>query len=94
MQKFVVFHADHPNFGVGTKPKFPDEYSKVAAVRACNLEEIFRLTNHIEQDWTENDEIEWSRDSDCRSTSVGDIVIDPNGDIYYCKNFGWEKINH
>jgi len=90
--RWTVYHADNPNFGFGERPKFPQEYTKVALVACENIEDAFRLTNHIERDWKYNPEIIWYG-ARCRSTSVGDIVIDPDLGIWYCDSVGWEKLD-
>ena len=72
-------------------PKFPEEYRAVAAVEADNLEKVFEKTNHIDQDWTENEGV-IPMGSRHRSTSVGDIVVDGEGNRVICAGCGWEKI--
>ena len=90
--EYQLYHAKNPTFGMGNRPKFPDEYEMVAVVEASSLEDIFRLTNHIESDWTGNAEILEVIATYPRSTSVGDIVVDENEMIYYCDNVGWKHI--
>lgn len=46
-----------------------------ATVKTNDLEEAFRLTNHINNDWQENEGVTSSGLSR-RSTSVGDILVE------------------
>ena len=90
--KYKVWHAKEPTFGFGEQPKFPDEYEKVAVVESGGLEDVFRITNHIDYDWTKNPEVIEVLKHPCRSTSVGDIVEDENGKFFYCDNVGWKEL--
>lgn len=53
------------------------------------LEDAFRITNHIETDWTENPEVvrSWGP---CRSSSVGDAFI-VDGEVYLVDHCGFKK---
>ena len=88
---YKVYHAKEPTFGIGGNPVFPDEYQHVATVRCSRLEDVFRLTNHIDHDWTKNNEVEWSGGW-TRSTSVGDVVIDETGETHICEVIGWQQL--
>ena len=50
-----------------------DLLTKVAEVDSNDLEKAFELTNHIEHNWTENEEVT-PLISNPRSTSCGDIM--------------------
>jgi len=70
--------------------KFPLDYECVAMIESTSLEEIFRLTNHINHPWWENDEVEVRKKG--RSTSVGDVVVMPdNKTLYLCLPMGWKR---
>lgn len=56
-----------------------------------NLEDAFRLTNHIETEWQQNPEVTPAGDDGQRSTSVGDL-IEKDGDVYMVAGFGFEKL--
>jgi len=75
--KVKVFHANKPTFGMGDAPKFPEEFTYVADVELPDLNDAqdvaYRLTNHIDTDWTENEEVIVFTDNP-RSTSVGDVM--------------------
>ena len=90
--EYTLYHAKNPTFGMGDRPKFPDEYDRVAIVETNSLEDVFRLTNHIESDWTGNPEVIVAISMYPRSTSVGDVVVDENDMIYYCDHTGWKHI--
>ena len=91
--KYTVYHAVNPTFGFGVKPQLPGEYEKVAEVECSDLEDVFRVTNHIDEAWQENKEVLWSK-RPARSTSVGDVIVDDTGDQYYCASVGWEKVEN
>ena len=70
-----------------------DLYAPVAVVSAKNLTEVFRDTNHIESDWTQNESVV-KVDTPVRSTSVGDIVLNANsGTAWTCAPMGWDEIS-
>jgi len=90
--KYKVYHAINPTFGFGKKPEFPSEYKLVATVECADLEDVFRITNHIDEDWTKNPEVTELFHNRPRSTSVGDVVIDEDGYHFYCDQVGWKEI--
>ena len=100
--KYVVFHAINPSFGlVSLESKnphiFPKDFEKVAEVEVDSadsldtVDEIFRLTNHIEGPWWENSEVTWHKERS-RSTSVGDVIVTETGIKYLCEGKGWKVI--
>ena len=52
------------------------------------LEVAFKLTNHGDGDWTRNPGVR-TRVKECRSTSVGDILVTPNFGVYRVANVGF-----
>jgi hypothetical protein len=91
--KYEVFHAKNPNFGFGGHPAFvPENYEKVAEVEVENVDEAFRVTNHIDEPWWKNPEVKWHKDQSRRSTSVGDVVVGPDGKRYLCDMVGWKVV--
>ena len=91
--KFKVYHKNEMKFGFNTPETFnKSDYTMVAEVESADLEDVFRITNHIESDWTKNPEVIKIHGGRCRSTSVGDIVEDENGNFHYCAGCGWENI--
>jgi hypothetical protein len=92
VMKYKVYHADEPTFGFGGKPTFPEDYTLVATVECKDEEDVFRATNHIDSDWTQNTEIVELHEEICRSTSVGDVVVDEDNVAMYCAPVGWEDM--
>ena len=90
--KFKVYHAINPTFGFGDRPKYPSDYKQVAIVEAEDIEEVFRITNHIDDNWENNPEVLEVIGNGHRSTSVGDIVVDENGVVNRCEIVGWVKV--
>ena len=78
--------------GRNAKTIFPNEYEKVAVVNAKELESAFRTTNHIDENWTENDEVIWSARREVRSTSVGDVFL-ADGKAYFVASCGFEEFD-
>lgn len=68
------------------------KYEVVANVRTDSLDTAFRMTNHIDRDWTTNPGVVTVGAGPFRSTSVGDIVIDPDGKRHLCASFGWKEV--
>jgi hypothetical protein len=87
---FKVYHDRQPTFGFGPTKDFNDEtFELVAEVECDHHADTFRLTNHIEHDWTTNPEVKALK-TQVRSTSVGDVVVAEDGTRYLCKGAGWE----
>lgn len=60
-------------------------YSKVAAIKADNLEEVFTIGNI-------GPESAITRLAPMSNVSVGDVIVDTYGDAYVCLSFGWQEI--
>jgi len=81
--KVKVFHANTPNFGFETEerpdPKFPVDFIHAADVEVDEesneqmMQHAFQQTNHIDRNWTKNEEVTNFMSSP-RSTSVGDVL--------------------
>lgn len=105
---FEVWHAKNPTFRSYPKegstecaPCFPDDYEKVADVttaypemdeKLLGLELVFGLTQNKDASWAENKDVVWSKSDRLRSTSVGDVIVMPNGKRMYCEPVGWKII--
>lgn len=92
--KYEVWHAKNPTFGFGDKPVFPEAYNKIAIVEAdaIDIDDVFRITNHIDSDWAKNPEVIELFHNRPRSTSVGDVVVDGIGSKFYCDTVGWTEV--
>jgi hypothetical protein len=90
--KYEVWHAKEPTFGFGDQPKFPEEYEMVAVVDCKDEEDVFEKTNHITHDWTQNPEVIRRAKKSLRSTSVGDVLVDEDGNRLYCDHVGWKDM--
>lgn len=68
-------------------------YAEVAHVEARDCEEAYRLTNHIEADWTHGPAIKRLAGQDgTRSTSIGDILMDEEGRLHRVAFVGFEEL--
>lgn len=71
----------------GYGPNGMFSYFKVAEVKANSTEihaaadEAFEFTNHINHSWKKNEAVTWSVVTDCRSTSVGDVMMVETDDL-------------
>ncbi len=68
---------------------FPGAYTRVATVEADSLDQVFALTNHGENSWQENPGVVGIG---TRSTSVGDVIVDPLGRPYRVENTGFSEV--
>ena len=64
---------------------------KVAEVEGDNMGNAFRLTNHIESDWTKNEGVSAMGNGQWRSTSVGDVMR-VEGVLHAVSNIGFQKL--
>jgi len=96
-----VAHAKNPNFGYASPeapdPKYPEDFTVVAMVEVPDGQEpdpdlAFQLTNHIDKPWWENEGVTLVGAPRHRSTSVGDLVVMPDGKILLCKTCGWVEL--
>jgi hypothetical protein len=88
----LVYHLSHPLPNYLKPPDvWPDNYQLVAAVNTNELETAFLLTNHIDQAWQENDGV-FTFVGSCRSTSVNDVVVTPDGKAHVCLEQGWKEL--
>ena len=90
--RYTIWHVKQPTFDLGAKPVFPDFYDRVAIVEAQNRDDVFRIGNHIDSDWTKNPEVIQCFKRPVRSTSVGDVVEDENGNKHYVAPVGWKEV--
>ena len=62
-----------------------DMYSKVAVIKADNLEQVYAIGNI-------GPESAITRLARMKSVSVGDVVVDTYGDAYVCGSWGWQEV--
>lgn len=67
-----------------------DLYQQVARISVDDLERAYYLTQHLENDWTENSLVHALVDR-CRSSMVGDIFI-RDGILYFVDVVGFREI--
>lgn len=95
-KKFKVYHSR--NFALNSKLHFDTDgyapikanYELVAVVHGLDLEQAFFFTNHVDKAWFDHLNVEVVKES--RSTSVGDLVEDEDGQLWLCAFCGWEKV--
>ena len=88
---FLVYHAKRPTFDLVKHIEFNlKEFDLVAIVESETLGDVFRITNSIEDFWGRNPEVKCAK-TWCRSTSVGDVVVDAAGNRFRCEMIGWKQ---
>ena len=70
---------------------WPTRYIHVADVEARSVEEAYRLTNTVRRDWWRREEVTAVVETPIRSTSVGDVVVTPDGPRL-CSDIGWKDV--
>ena len=88
---FQVFHAKEPNFRDDKLIEFNDDNFVLVAKVECDRHQMtFKYTNHIDRAWWENPEVKWHKPQS-RSTSVGDVVVDADGNRFRVMGMGWQE---
>ena len=86
-----VFHdSDFISNHFGKNNPKVENLTLVAEVSTDNLEDAFRLTNHIDQDWWMNTEVLPCTDP-TRSTSCGDL-LEQDGRFYVTASVGFREV--
>jgi len=89
----LVYHVVRPRFRSPDNPfaPIPAAFELVAEIETDDLEEAFRLTNSEEQEWWFNDRV-FARTDPCRSTSVGDVIVLPDGEAFIVNSWGYRPL--
>lgn len=89
--KYTVWHAINPTYGIGGHREFSKlNFKRVALVESNSVDDVYRITNHIDDPWWDNPEV-IKKVEESRSTSVGDVVVAEDGTAYRCEMVGWSK---
>lgn len=68
-------------------------YRLVARVYTDLLEQAYMLTNNVDKDWWLNNEVQAKFNAKgCRSTSVGDIIVDNEGYKHLVATVGFHRV--
>jgi hypothetical protein len=96
-----IYHLKPEHFGESffmtmedVKRRFEDKqnnYDHVADVSTDDLDEAFRLTNHIEGEWQKNAGVRSNIRCARRSTSEGDVAVKADGTRWFCAHVGWTQ---
>ena len=92
--RYADITSGHADLSVVFKALLEGEYHAVAVVETDERDIAFRLTNHIEDDWTENKQNGITvLPGSHRSTSVGDIMEETEtGAMYVVAPMGFVKV--
>ena len=73
---------------------FKEDYELVAVVNCESVNQVFDLTNTFDENvWWKKEGVCFVKDADGqRSTSVGDLVEDEDGQLWLCCSMGWSKV--
>lgn len=87
--KFDIYHSFRSNFLAESLPK--ESYQKVATVTAYSLEDAYMKSQNIESCWINDPDVDSALEN-CRSTSVGDIIINNDeNQAYMVMDIGFEQ---
>ena len=70
---------------------WPEKYEKTATVDAHSLDDVYAKTQHLHRPWWENPGVT-AFGIAARSTFIGDIVQDADGQLWVVASFGFEKL--
>ena len=91
---FDVYHRvsmrEEPDWDIARN--FPRSYRYAGRVFVDSIDDVFRLTNHIDCDWTTQVPHVEAAPGPQRSTSVGDVIIDIKGQRFGVMPFGYAKL--
>jgi len=70
---------------------FESNYTLVALVSTDKgLDDVYQVTNHIDNEWWENPEVDWHKES--RSTSINDLIVLAEGKCWRVARIGFEEV--
>lgn len=76
--------------------QWPDPRFKLVATMSLaaqtHLEDLWRLTQHIESNWTEEAYVTTKTDEPIRSTCVGDVIVDAGGKPHQIMTCGFQDV--
>lgn len=92
----IVFHRKDTRFDDNEAEAVDafnaEGFELVGIVTSEDLNDAYRLTNHIDQNWTENDEVATPEGVEPRSSSVGDIFV-LDDEVHLVARCGFTKIS-
>ena len=89
--RYADINSGNADVATYVKALIEGEYRAVAVVNGTKSD-AFRLTNHIESDWRENDGVTFIPGNEPRSTSIGDLFEDTDtGAFYIVARVGFTK---
>lgn len=88
-RQFTLRPEEGAAIKAGTDPDF--KYRKVADVYTDDLDTAYARTNSIDKLWTTNQDVTCIAGRH-RSTSVGDALVDIDGQWWMVASFGFERI--
>ena len=92
---FRLYHHHRPGgFLFPEELEFPQDYIAVADIEADDYVAVFYLTQNMIDPWVLNPCVLRVHvpPSTVRSTSVGDVVIDEEGNLFRCMPLGWRQL--
>jgi len=95
--RYLVYHSKDIIDMVRRLGPAPEEinlknYDLVAMVESETLDDVFRITNHIDTSWWNNPEVIMAY-NEVRSTSVGDVAVElESHKAHMVMGIGWEEV--
>ena len=92
-KKTKVYHAVPlgPRLAGDPWAWFPEDYQLVAEVDTDDVDEAYYLTNDLGKDWWLNEGVT-AHLVPCRSTSVGDVLVRPDGKVFTVSRLGYRRL--
>ena len=92
-KKTKVFHAVPFRSRLVGDPwaLFPEDYQLVAEVNTDNVDEAYYRTNDLGEGWWLDERVT-AHVAPCRSTSVGDVLVLPDGKALRVCRLGYRRI--
>lgn len=92
--RYKIYQAKKGNFFADKLPL--EQYTCVAEMEAGDMEQVYAQSQNIDSSWLNNVGVKPTEGlTECRSTSVGDIIEDcENKEFYMVMMMDFEKINN
>ena len=85
--RYALYHNELSTFDAALPAFRPNP---TAYVEAATLADVYRLTQHIDRPWFTNPAVTLC----LRSTSIGDLIIDPDGQRHIVAPIGFQPQAH
>lgn len=86
-----IYHSNRLHTPYDDEPiNFPEEYTLVAIVETNDVDEAYKMTQHLGLNWGENPKVTLINPS--RSSTYGDVFVNDDGVEWFCDLYGWIRV--